>query len=606
MRLLNFILHLLITAVLFCAAQLYGQTQGNAPKAIDAYASAAQMLGGTGACGASAGCVNFVEGVSSDDLIVCGAGQEHVPGPGLGCAFGVPQGNDPPWTFSDNIGFTWNMQTSTVTVANPTPMQIGYACASSTQATYRVSWSGYGAVCQSSFECTRYKNVCHSGSATLDGSMVTTLSTTGAGVSNATSSVTTTRTNDLLATVAVHNNGSGSGLENVPDGTPPLALTVTDTGMPASHTWMIAPTLGSNNVSMSGIGGNASQQMAMQTLAFKLPIALADTVLPQCAIGVACSAQLHCQGSLVSNPTYALASGSLPTGLALNTATGLISGTPTGSPSAPSLGFTCTDGTTTSATDTMVLTVGAGFNSIIIGPTSSGNLSLIPATFNLSVRCGDMILILADADDTHNGQGYIQTINGSVGFISDSAGSPIQSFLVNAGINRAPLVAWVLGPVTISGLDQITATNGTGSSSGLHYYAYDIENAQSVLDTNTGQTISAQANGSLSSSYTTVVPNQMVFVATATTGGTSTITYSAPFTLDLLQTNPETFASGHSLVTSPSTVTATSNITEPSSGCPNGANFCDNWTTLLAAFRPAVPGTCSFSGSGEKKRRSMN
>src|SRR5262249_54061441 len=143
-------------------------------------------------------------------LIICSASQEHIVGPGIGCATGSPQGNDPAWTFSDTNSFTWHMLSSYSISVGQTQMQSGYACVTSDQTTDAVNWSGYGSACQSSFHCTRFKGLCSAGSVTTDGANNAT-SSGAQGLTTGSLTHTTTATNDVIYAVGAWIRGCGGG-----------------------------------------------------------------------------------------------------------------------------------------------------------------------------------------------------------------------------------------------------------------------------------------------------------------------------------------------------------------------------------------------------------
>ena len=88
------------------------------------------------------------------------------------------------------------------------------------------------------------------------------------------------------------------------------------------------------------------------------PLDLTTTSIPAAAKDVAYSTTLNATGG-VAPYTFARTTGTLPVGLSLNTATGVISGTPTTANASPvSLTFTVTDSTGATDTSTVTITVG--------------------------------------------------------------------------------------------------------------------------------------------------------------------------------------------------------------------------------------------------------
>lgn len=581
-------------AILLLSAACFAQTQGNAPQVRDGFLVANDMNGGTGACGATQNCVNFVEGVAGQDLIVCAANQED--------ATGCTGGSNPPWTFGDTAGFPWTMKGA---INYGRRGQLGYACAASSQATYNVTWTGQ-ATCSTppSFNCVRFTGLCSAGAVTVDDYQTNTIGIDPSGTTNLSTSVTTTHNRDVIVAVGNGAVGNGGGSRIVPTGNLSFIAGLANEES-ATLSWQIAPTLGANSVTYTDYNA-IHNSMGMEAIAFAVPaIKLGDSALPQGATSVAYSAQLHCYGGTSATPTYALVSGALPTGLSLNTSTGAITGTPSGTASA-TLGFTCTDGTSTSATDTLTLTVVSAFSTPSVSSSSQTSFNSNGNT-TVSVACGDLIVIQVQAShDTHGTNGYKQIIDGTNVFVHHTDPSPVQQYQIGSGAYLGPNIMWVLGPITTSGADSISVSDNTASSSGLIANIAIVKGAQSVLDTPAiNSTVQTGASASIAASYTTVVPNQLLLVSTYKTapaaGNSVAFTFNSPLA-SIFTGIPGVgdmfsgFASG--LVASPSTVSATTNMTETSA--------TDALTTMAIALRPAGTATCAIAlGPGEKIRRQV-
>ena len=103
------------------------------------------------------------------------------------------------------------------------------------------------------------------------------------------------------------------------------------------------------------------------------PLDLTTTSIPAAAKDVAYSTTLNATGG-VAPYTFARTTGTLPVGLSLNTATGVISGTPTTANASPvSLTFTVTD--STGVTDTTTV-------SITVGKTTQGSFGTLSSSMN--------------------------------------------------------------------------------------------------------------------------------------------------------------------------------------------------------------------------------
>lgn len=599
----------LLFLLLFCT-RLIAQTQGLAPQVVDSFYDASQMSGGTGGCSGNANCVNFEAGVLSGDQIICHSVQEDVTD---GCNTGG-SGANPQWTFSDNVGtFTWVNETAANAGSGTAKIfaQAAYACITSNQATYRVTRSGANlGNCSTHMACMRAQNVCSGGTVTQDAFQSNVFTPGGAiPVQTLTNTLTTTRFNDFSAIMM--DRAPGNGGSNRGTGIGALSFSVNqaiDQGTTLMG-WHIAGTLGSNTFTTDEFPANHNSDI-MQTIAFQIPIALGDSALPQGGVSTFYSAQLHCYGGTSATPTYSLFSGSMPPGLSLATSTGVISGTPT-STAAPSLTFKCTDGVTTSAPDTMTLTVvGNLANSITQVATQnsgSGNLGN-PGTITFSgAQCGDVITIQALATKGLTGPDTLQIINGSNDAVTSSDSSPVQRYFgnaggggTNAGNNGVAVVGWVVGPILTTASQTITVKNGIGVTGAIAFLGTQLRGAQAVLDAPVINNTVATSNGSLSSNYTTVVPGEYLEVATvtnATANGGDALTLSSPFTADFTATAGATTLGtaifGHQNVASAGTVTETTNWTNAQTNSCNGANYCEAITTFLTAIRPGQLNPCA-------------
>jgi hypothetical protein len=138
-------------------------------------------------------------------------------------------------------------------------------------------------------------------------------------------------------------------------------------GQPAAGTQTVTPTATGTATYTLTCMSAAGSQSASATLTVQAvnPLSVTSTSLPSGQVGTAYSATLSATGGI---PPYSwsLTSGTLPAGLALNAATGVLSGTPTAAASATSLTFKVTDSEQTAKSQT------AGLSLTIAAAPSSG------------------------------------------------------------------------------------------------------------------------------------------------------------------------------------------------------------------------------------------
>lgn len=157
--------------------------------------------------------------------------------------------------------------------------------------------------------------------------------------------------------------------------------TLTASGVTGTAVWSIVDNGGATNLTINSstgaLGGTAivgdftvtfkvtdspsglfnTKQIVVSVTASSLTVS--TTTLPNGTVGVQYSATLAAQGGTAPYTAWALTSGTLPTGLSLNTSTGVISGTPSATATATSLTFRVTDTATNTASKTVTLTISA-------------------------------------------------------------------------------------------------------------------------------------------------------------------------------------------------------------------------------------------------------
>src|SRR6202158_4244491 len=166
-------------------------------------------------------------------------------------------------------------------------------------------------------------------------------------------------------------------------GTSPYTWTLASGTLPAglslnAGTGVISgtPTASSTGTSLTFKVTDSASPAASATATFALTVTgpalqITTTSLPDGQVGTAYSATLAATGG-ASPYTWTLAGGTLPAGLSLNSATGVISGTPTASSSATSRTFKVTDSASPAASATATLSL------TIAGPTLTITTTSLP------------------------------------------------------------------------------------------------------------------------------------------------------------------------------------------------------------------------------------
>lgn len=449
-------------------------------------------------------------------------------------------------------------------------------------------------------------------SGVVDGSVATaTYGGTGSpgGVGTITANQTTTTNNDILSSCTVNGGINAASLSG--NTAEYNAFDFGVNGIMDQAATQHAGAAGTQSVTVNtwndfAFGGTTS--FAMQTLAFKPNgIFIADTVLPDVGNNVAYSAQLHCIGGTAAQ-TYSLFSGSLPTGLNLNTSTGVISGTTTVNGTS-TLGFRCTDGTVTSSTASLTLTVNNAVNvPSIRSATATPRDSFWPT---LNVQCNDRIVVIARGYDAHYTEGGTQIINGvNNDFIKDDFNSTWHRVdTYRPGSPQSPLAVYVSSPMQFSGANNVTIGSNIGSAANPISQALVISGGEMVDATVGTQVQPGATSGTFSQSYTTVVPNTLLVNLSLADGAsvvTPTLSMNSPFTNTISSGGDSQGVSlySYALIASPSSVTATTNFSGARDG--SGGNNATMFAQLLVPIRPAPATACSSTVfAGEKLRRQV-
>lgn len=561
----------------YCTMPAFAQVQGNRPDVIDAAIDGSSVN--------TNGHIAWPENVAINDTLVCG--------------ILVQNDGTTSVSIADTLANTWTRTTPTVTPGVNGPVNISLAYTKSTSAgADSIALTVLAGTGNFALQCARFSNL-----GAVDGSVATATSGVPTGVGTINTSITTTVNEDLLVNYSA---GAEFGSHaDYPDNTEFLS-TISSAGSNYQPTMSQMHTTAFGTYTPTHYIWGGSSTRAMQTLAFKpalgsatSSILITDTVMPDGGNGVAYSAQLHCAGGTAAQ-TFSLFAGSLPTGLSLNTSTGAITGTPTVNGSY-SPQFKCTDGTLTSAAQTLPITIGATLgvpNVRQINNTWSGDNG--GGSFTMDIQCGSTIVVFLRGDDTHGSEGWVQATSGVNNYVKDSLGSTVRRLSPIGGVSPWPYAVYAIGPVAQSGADTVSAANNQGASSSRTVgLAAEITGANAVDNVASSILISLSASGSQSTSYTSVVTNTMLLV-----GGDAdnTLSLGAPFSVISSGGDVEgATIYGSAVISSPATTTATLSFSGASTSNPSGYN------PVVVPLRPMLPlaGCPANFGTGEKIRRQV-
>ena len=574
--------------VVLLASTCFAQVRGNRPNLIDSALDGSEINGGT------LGVIAYPESINVNDTLVCAVMVEN------DTAFSSS------FTFADSLGNSWTA-TSPTTTPSPAPntkIWLEYTKSTSSGADTitltRTSGTDYYSIM-----CGRFANL-----GAVDVTATATAPAPGGVIGTINTSLTTTTNNDLIVNVST-SAAFGSHL-NTPETTefigtegaasPPVQdlLTMMQTGAAGTYT------------PQDYIYGDTNfSTRAMQSIAFKpalgaatSSIFLADTALPDVGSNVAYFAQLHCQGGTAAQ-TYSLFSGSLPTGLSLNTSTGQITGTTTAT-GTYSLGFRCTDGTVTSAITSLTMTVGPTLsvpfirqlNNLWSGDNGGGN-------FTMNVNCGSVVVIYARGPDTHGTAGFVQMATGVNNYIKDSLNSPVRRYDGPIpGLTSWPFSVYIIGPIVPGGADTFTIANNQSSSSGRQTnIAVEVTGANvwDSGDSSAKETLlSNVASGSYNTAYQTLVKNTLLLLGSDTAQGAAAISFPSPWSV--ISSGGD--VAGTTLYGTTTVANAGTNVNAPTNFTGFSTTFQQS-QSFIVPLRPALPlAACPANfGTGEKFRR---
>jgi hypothetical protein len=302
------------------------------------------------------------------------------------------------------------------------------------------------------------------------------------------------------------------------------------------------------------------------------------TALPDAGLNKAYGYCLQATGGNASY-TWSITSGSLQTGLSLNTSTGCITGTPTAGPT-NTLTFHVTDGTNTADLTGATLKVAASLNTPTIVQAKAASSGTV--VFSSNVTSGDMILV-----SRSDWAGNVLTSQGALGVCSDSLGTIFKILIANHPSNGQQLSSvYYAGMATSTGADTVDCHVSSNSDV---WSAEEISNVGNFGNLNSSITVSPTTSPITSSSFTTQSYGMLLVANGIGYTTTATLAIQSPFTAFTSNGNPN---EGYEVVTSATSYTAT--FTETS-------NTDGHWGISLLAIWP-TGGTAAPASSPARHR----
>ena len=382
---------------------------------------------------------------------------------------------------------------------------------------------------------------------------------TGTPATVTTASVTTTKNGDLYY---VYLSGFQSGGVMYPQ-SPLLNLGNGGGTDSAVSAYMVTGTNGAYTSTINNVT-NTKGNYVVITLK-PAAVNIQTTALPTGSLSNAYSYTLQALGGAGAY-TWSITSGSLFTGLSLNSSTGAITGTPTAG-GTNSITFQVSDGTN-SATATLNLTVNssAGTPAYIQGAQNTTGTPSI--TFGSNVASGNCGVVGKYTYDANTAQWANPT---------DSVGTVYQYLGAVQSPNQRMAMALYAGVFPSSGSNTITTSLSTAT------IAAEFSNCQVFNDALSIASGKSSASATLTSgSLTTGVPNSMMYCAVAAFTGPTTLTAQSPFTSDGNSTSNGPARGEYDLKSSTGSYTAT--FTQAS-------NTDGDWALTCTALRPGTSGT---------------
>lgn len=304
------------------------------------------------------------------------------------------------------------------------------------------------------------------------------------------------------------------------------------------------------------------------TSAVSSPLAITTTTLPAGTQNTAYSSTVSASGG-VTPYSWSIVSGALPAGLTLNSSTGAISGTPTGSGSS---NFTVQvkDANASTATQALSVAINAGAPPIAFLQSSQvrgTSVASLSQAFPSATTAGNLIIVFVRMSSS------TQTVS-----VSDSAGNSYADAVMQAQTTDGHQSHIFYARNIKGGPTTVTVTfSATNNHPWLAIFEYSGLNADAPLD----QTAHAQGSSSTPSSGltgTTTTANELVFAGLGLpNASTLTVTTGAGFIMLQQDAAPDTSRAAAEA----KTVSTTGQYSGTFS-----LSGSTNWSAVAATFKP--------------------
>lgn len=459
-------------------------------------------------------------------------------------------------TVSDTLGNTWTQKYINTVPTQPVALYTATSSSSGAD-TITVAITGGGYI---NLACSEHPPIF---SLTVDASASSAFS--GSPGTVTTSSITTTKKSDFIYSW-IGGFQNGGRFVNQTNSTLLYYSSGNDCGA-AQYRFSGATGSYSDSFTNNNTQGT-SAIVAFQPLGLTIDSA---TALPDAALSNSYSYTVPANGGIASY-TWSVSAGTLPTGLSLNSSTGAITGTPTVSNNY-SFTLQVTDGTSTT-TKAVTIKVCTGFNTpafVQFKAFTSGT-----AVMTSSPTAGNLLVVFG---------GY-NLQRGEHQYCTDTRNT-VFTPLVEYGWYQSAFAGNHIfaGLVPSTGADTVTCTDGQ--------YVAEFSNLQLAGNDNLSQLLASSASP-ISSTLTTLVPNEAIVSWGETYTGAGQLTVTGAFT---------GIASAGALSSDNPSYDLATTVTSYTSSYTMTANTDGHWYISMAGFRPAANGTVTPPPSGANRGR---